>query len=201
MKRESTIASSFGLRARPMMQCTSERSHQLMMRWRQSPESPRKMMRTSGQTWTPDLAQPAHQQLEDGGAVLLQHVQRQVAVAVAVFCQKTAVEEAALLLAVQRVVGGVKVQHQLLGCGVEAGHELLDQQLAQAHRCGSISPALQAAQRGGTGHFAIHANGRLHRHVQAQRLVVVQVFPPQRQAVHALAQHVAHSVLDQQRVA
>jgi hypothetical protein len=36
----------------------------------------------------------------------------------------------------------------------------------------------------------------LHRHVLAQCAVVVEVFPAQRQAVHALAQHVAHAVLD-----
>ena len=124
------------------------------------------------------------------------HVQRQVAVAVVV-----AVEEALLLLAVQRVVGGVEVQHQLLGRGLEAGDELLDQQTLQPHRAGSVGPTLQPAQRGRAGHLAVHAHGRLHRHIAAQRAVVVQVLPAQCQAVHALAQHVAHGVRDQQRVA
>jgi hypothetical protein len=111
-----------------------------------------------------------------------------------------AVEKALFLLAVQRVVGGVEVQHQLLGRSLEAGDELLDQQLAQVHRRGPIGPARQAAQRGRTGHLAIHAHGRLHRHALPQRLVVVQVLPPQSQTVHALAQHVAHRVRDQQRI-
>jgi len=125
-----------------------------------------------------------------------EHVQRQVAVAVVV-----AVEEASLLLAVQRVVGGVEVQHQFLGRLLEAGDELFDEQLAQAHCCGPVGPLLQAAQRRRAGHLTVHADGRLHRHVPSQRLVVVQIFPPQGQAVHALAQHVAHGVRDQQRVA
>ena len=125
-----------------------------------------------------------------------EHVQRQVAVAVVV-----AVEEAALLLAVQRVVGGVEVQHQLFGRGLEAGDELLDQHLVQAPRGGPVGPLLQPAQRGRTGDLAVHAYGRLHGHVAAQRAVVVQILPAQRQAIHALAQHVAHAVLDQQRAA
>jgi len=87
----------------------------------------------------PCLAQPLYQQLEDRRGMLrtvdaagaqvraqqllaTEHVQRQVAVAVVV-----AVEEAALLLAVQRVVGGIEVQHQFLRRGVEAGDELIDQ--------------------------------------------------------------------------
>jgi hypothetical protein len=41
----------------------------------------------------------------------------------------------------------------------------------------------------------------LHGHVAAQRTVVVQVLPTQCQAIHALTQHVAHGVLDQQRAA
>ena len=125
-----------------------------------------------------------------------EHVQRQVAVAVVV-----AVEEAALLLAVQRVVGGVEVQHQFLGGDLEAGDELIDQHLVQAPRRGAVGPLLQPAQRGCAGHLQVHADGRLHRHVLAQRAVVVQVLPAQRQAVHALAQHAAHAVLDQQRAA
>lgn len=161
----------------------------------------------------PTLAQPAHQQLEDGRSVLrridvagpqvgaqqllaAEHVQRQVAIAVVV-----TMEEASLLLAVQRVVGGIKVQHQLFGRALEAGDELIDQHLMQPPRRGPIGPLLQSAQRGGAGNLAVHANSRLHGHVTAQSTVVVEVFPAQRQAVHPLAQHVAHVMRDQQRIA
>ncbi len=92
----------------------------------------------------PDLAQPRHQQLEDRRAVpgrvdaagpqvrtqqllAAEHGQRQVATAVVV-----AAEEALLLLAMQRLVGGVEVPHQLLRRALEAGDELLHEQLAQA---------------------------------------------------------------------
>jgi hypothetical protein len=44
------------------------------------------------------------------------------------------VEEALLLLAMQRVVGGVEVQHQLLGHTLEAGNELLDEQAVPTKR-------------------------------------------------------------------
>ena len=125
-----------------------------------------------------------------------EHVQRQVAVAVVV-----PMEEAALLLAVQWIVGGVEVEHQLLGRTLEAGNELLDQHLVQAPRGGAVGPLLQPAQRWGTGHLPVHTHRRLHGHVLTQCAVVVEVFPPQRQPIHALAQHVAHGVLDQQRAA
>jgi hypothetical protein len=41
----------------------------------------------------------------------------------------------------------------------------------------------------------------LHGHVTAQCAVVVQVFSAQGQSIYPLAQHVGHSVFDQQRVA
>jgi hypothetical protein len=161
----------------------------------------------------PLLTQLLDQQLEDRRGVLCgvvaagaqvraqqllsaKHVQRQIAVAVV-----AAVEEALLLLAVQRVVGGIEVQHELRRRGLEAGDELLDQQLVQPHRGGAIGPALQPAQRGRTGHPALDGDGGLHGRVAAQCAVVVQVLPAQRQPDHALAQHVAHGVRDPQRVA
>jgi len=67
-------------------------------------------------------------------------VQRQVAVSVI-----GAVKEAALLLAVQRVVGGVKVQKQLLRCLLQAGDELVDQHLAQSPGGSLVGPVLHAA--------------------------------------------------------
>jgi hypothetical protein len=110
-------------------------------------------------------------------------------------------EEAAFLLAVQWVVGGVEVQHQLLGRRLEAGDELIGQHPVQAPPGSAVGPLLQPAQRGRAGHLAVYSHRRLHGHVLAQCAVVVEVFPAQRQPVHALAQHVAHRVLDEQRAA
>ncbi len=125
-----------------------------------------------------------------------EHVQRQIAILVVI-----AVKEASLLLTEQRVVGGVKVQHEFLGRTLETGDELLHQHFVQPSGGGSVGPFLQPAQCGRTGHIPIHAHRRLHGHVATQRSVVVQVLPAQRQSIDPLAQHVAHLVRDQQRTA
>jgi hypothetical protein len=44
----------------------------------------------------------------------------------------------------------------------------------------------------------INSDGRLYRHVLAQCAVVVEVFPAKSQSIHALAQHIHHSVFGQQ---
>ena len=72
-----------------------------------------------------------------------EHVQRQIAVTVVV-----AVKEGCLLLAMQWVVGGVKVQHQFLRRSLEAGAELLHQYRMQSSRCGPVCRVLQATQGG-----------------------------------------------------
>ena len=158
----------------------------------------------------PDLAQPLDQQFQDGSRMArpvdvagpqvsaqqllaAEHVQRQVAVAVVV-----AMEEAPLLLAVQWVVGGVEVQHQLLGRRVKAGDELLHQHFVQSPGRGAVGPLLQPAQRGGACDLTVHAHCRLQGHVLAQCIVIVQVFPAQCQPIYPLAQQVAHAVCDQQ---
>ena len=90
---------------------------------------------------------------------------------------------------------------QFLGGALEAGDELLDRHPVQAPCGGAVGRLLQLAQRGCAGHLTINADRRLHGHVLAQCTVIVEVFPAQRQTVHALAQHVAHAVLDEQRTA
>jgi hypothetical protein len=55
------------------------------------------------------------------------------------------VEKAPFLLAVQRVVGGVEVQHEFIGRGFEAGNELLNQHSVQPPSGGAIGPFLQPA--------------------------------------------------------
>lgn len=110
------------------------------------------------------------------------HVQRQLAVRVVV-----AMKEAALLLAVQRVVGSIKVQHQLSGCSGEAGDELLHQHCMQFPCGGFIRPFLQTAQGRGAGNIVIDTDSRLHRHVLAQCSVVVQILPAQPAQAHTHA--------------
>ena len=69
-------------------------------------------------------------------------VQRQVAVMVVV-----GVELGALLLAVQRHVGSVDVEHQFGRCRPVAGDELIDEHAVQRDCLCSARPRLQAAQR------------------------------------------------------
>jgi len=104
------------------------RLHPLGMRWRRKPESARNTVRTPGHGGrSPRTSgfrvaaawRAPHSCRWAAGrrtAVAGHKVQRVVAVTVAV-----PVEEATLLLAVQRVVGGVDVQHQRLGRDIEAG--------------------------------------------------------------------------------
>ena len=110
-------------------------------------------------------------------------------------------EEASFLLAVQGVVGGIEVQHQLFGRGLEAGDELIHQHLMQSPGRLLIGPLLQPAQCGGAGDFPVNTDGCLYRHVLAQRTVVAEVLPAQCQSIDTLAQHVAHAMLDQHRAA
>ena len=57
-----------------------------------------------------------------------------------------AVEEAALLLAVDRVVGGVEVEDQVLGRLGVGGDELVDQDRGDADQGRAIDAVLQAAE-------------------------------------------------------
>ena len=58
-----------------------------------------------------------------------EHVERQIAVAIVV-----AVEEPPFLLAVQRIVGGVEIEHDLLGSALMRLEEQIDQQRLDRHR-------------------------------------------------------------------
>lgn len=82
-------------------------------------------------------------------------------------------KEAPLLLAMLRVVGGVKVEHQLLGGGLDAGNELLHQQFVHALGGGMTGPFLQAAQRGGGDHFPVNTDRGLHGDIQPRCAMVV----------------------------
>ena len=68
-------------------------------------------------------------------------------------------------------------------------------------RGGPVGPLLLPARRGRAGDLAVHTHGGFHGHIAAQRAVVVQTLPAQRQGVRALTQHIDYAMLDQQRAA
>lgn len=72
-----------------------------------------------------------------------------------------AVEEAADLLAVYGIVGGIEVKDQPLRGTTVRGDELLDQDLVQPPGGGPVGAVLPAAQRRGAGQWAVALDGRL----------------------------------------
>ena len=161
----------------------------------------------------PGPAQPLHQQLDHGRGVLgpvdatapqharqhrlaAEHVQRQVAVVVIV-----GVELGTLLVAVQRHVGGVDVEHQFSRWRLVAGDELIDEHAMQCNGLRPRRPRLQAAQRGRARQRIDPADRGLHQQVVSQRVVVVEVFVATAQAVDALGQEISQAVRDARRVA
>ena len=89
-------------------------------------------------------------------------VERQEAVVIVV-----AVEEAPLLMAVHRIVGGVDVEHDLLGRRLEGGDVGLHQNLVDAPGPGPLGPVLEATQGRRTGQHSVTLRRRLHRQVMA----------------------------------
>jgi hypothetical protein len=106
------------------------------------------------------------------------------------------VELREFLLAMQRHVRGIDVEHQLVGCTAVAGDELVDEHAVQRpglRLCGAV---LQAAEGRRRGQRLIATDGGLHQHIVAQRLVVVQILVAAAQAVQALRQQVTQGVAD-----
>ena len=107
-----------------------------------------------------------------------------------------AVEEAALLLAVHRVVGGVEVEDEFLGRRIEGGDEARHQDLVDTPRPGPAGGVLEAAQRRRAGQRPVPPGRRLQGEIKAKGRVVVDVLVAQRQGEHPLAQHGGKSMLD-----
>ena len=139
-----------------------------------------------------------------------EHIQRQIAVAVVV-----AVEEPALLMAVQRIVGRVEVEDDLSGRPIVRLEEQVDEQGLDRRRVvadllvagGGLAREFQPVQRRLAGHRrAILAPGlelaRQHRHqrIVAKLVMVVQVLIAERDAVHALPDERGDGMLNQPRV-
>lgn len=123
-----------------------------------------------------------------------ENVERQVTIPVVI-----AVEEAAFLVAMQRVVGGVEVEDDLLGRGCVRVEKKLHQQALDCSAivfdaviaAGLFAGVLQPVQSGLAG------EGLTVR--PAQRVVVEQVRLPQCDAENALHEHGRHRVLDRIR--
>ncbi len=151
--------------------------------------------------------QLGHQQMTPA-----EHVERQVAVAIIV-----AVEEPALLMAVQRVVGGVEVQDDLLGRLRVGVKEQVDEQAFELGRAGRElvvaggfgAAEFEAVQRGLAGQrgaAAVPPGGELagegcHDWIVAELVVVVEVFVAERYADDALQDQGLDLVLDEQWIA
>jgi hypothetical protein len=134
-------------------------------------------------------------------------VQRQIAVAVII-----AVKEAALLMSVQGVVGGIEIENDLRWRVLVRFHEQIDK---QGFDLGPIpgdpvvalqlrSAQLQPVERRFAGQRrTIIAAGRQfarqhrHRRVVAQLVVVIQIFVAQRNPEHALSDQRPDLMLDQ----
>ena len=105
-----------------------------------------------------------------------EHVQRQVAVAVVV-----AVEEAPLLLTVQRVVGGVEVQHQFLGRGLKLA---MNCSTSTSCKRTAVARLAQLSRRHSVGALATSRSTPTAvciGQIAPQCLVIVQILPAQRQ--------------------
>jgi hypothetical protein len=136
-----------------------------------------------------------------------EHIERQITVAIVV-----AMEEAAFLMAVQRIVGGVEVEHDL-GRRRCVGFE--EQVHQQALDCRAIVGDLVIARGRGARQFqpvqrrfARHrravpplrrklAGQQRHDRIAAQRVVVVQILIAQGQPEHPLAHQRRDLVFDQ----
>jgi hypothetical protein len=100
------------------------------------------------------------------------------------------------LIAVERDVGGVDIEHQFGGWCRATGDELFDQHAVQGHDVGSAGAAFHAAQGRAAAQRNAGADCRLHQRIAAQSGMVVQVFVAAGQAVQALRNEVAQFMHD-----
>jgi hypothetical protein len=124
------------------------------------------------------------------------------------------VEEAAFLVAVQRIIGRVEVENDLLGRRLVRLEEQVDEQafdrravvadlMVAARRQGRVFEAVERALTGErravlAPRLELADQSRQHR-IVAQLVVVDQILVPQRDPADALHQHGLDGVLDQLR--
>ena len=173
-----------------------------------------------------DLVDRAGGPVDVGGAQLgaeqepaAEDVERQVAIAVVVAMEEARSARAphAFLLAVDRVVGGVEVEHDLLRRSLVAIEEDVHEQCFQARRIVidlvilpglAPRPVLQPVERALAGHrrtvrtLGLELAGQhMEQRVVTKLIVVVQVFIAEREGEHALADQGLDRVLEQSWVA
>jgi hypothetical protein len=134
-----------------------------------------------------DVARPrvAHQQL-----ITAEYVQRQKTVVP----EKT-VKEPAFLFTVRRVIGGIKIQYQLLRWPLIRVDKLIDQDLMQTSGDVPIGAVLKTAQGRRAGQKPITFHRRLQRHIPRQRLMIVQIFITQSNCIQPLPDQTAHIMI------
>ena len=145
-------------------------------------------------------------QLGDQQMAAAEHVKRQIAVAVVI-----AAEEPPLLLAVQRIIGRVKIKNDLLRRAFVRLQEQLDRKLLDGHRIvadlviarGLQFAQLQPVQRRLAGNRRAILAPRLelarqHRHhrIMAQFVVVIEILVAERDPEHPLPDQGRDLVLD-----
>ena len=133
-------------------------------------------------------------------------VERQIAVAVVI-----AVEEPAFLMAVQRIVGGVEIEDDLLrrrrvGFQKKVDEQRLDRRrlvadlvIAGGDRLGEFQPIerrLAGQRRAVLAPRRELARQHRHQRIMAKIVMVVEVFVAERDAEHPLSDERAHAVLD-----
>ena len=122
-------------------------------------------------------------QVTDQQPIAAKDVERQEAVVVVI-----AVEEAALLAAMDGIVGGIEVEHQFLWRRVERGDEILHHRLMGRPRPLPVRRPLQPAHRRRTGQPRVTPTGALQHQIVAQPVMIVDVLMAQRQRKRPLTQ-------------
>jgi len=125
----------------------------------------------------------ARSQVTDQQLLTAEDIQRQEAVVIVI-----AVEKPAFLLAMHGVICRIEVQDQAFGRPTEGGDELIDQNFMETPGRYPVRAVLPTAEGRGAGQFRVALDGRLQGQIFAQRLVVIEIFIAERQAIQALAQ-------------
>lgn len=95
-------------------------------------------------------------------------------------------KEAAFLVTVYPVIGGIKIQDQLLRCFFKRSDELLDYHFMHPNSGFPVCPVLPPTQGRTAGQFLGAPQRRLDGQIKTQALVVVEVFITQCQCIDSL---------------
>lgn len=106
-----------------------------------------------------------------------------------------AVKEAAFLLSMHPVIGGIKIQDEFLRCLIKGGDKDLHEQVVHLPGRFPIHAVFKSAECGGTAQTPVSIHRGLHGQVVAQSLVIVEIFVAQCETVHALTDQIMQAVL------